>query len=351
MIADELNTEAEETTAATTDTIAASQGTTETAKATETVTDKGEGDKAVKTIATGADTEAEEVAGEKKAAEKAVDRTAEIKAMRESLAKHASAGDKKAYDKELKRMERLGIEKPEQIYGLWRELERWRDEGNLIKVPGKDAKPEDKAAFNKAMNVPEKPEGYMEHIKLENGAVIGEADKPNLQSFLGAAHEAGAPPNVTNRLVNWYYAQQEEAAAKLDEDDHTFRVESERAMKEELGPALKRHINALPSLFADAPGGTDLKNEKGVMRRLLGGRTEDGRKIGDDPDIMRWMFGRLDPIMTVTEDGAGGAKAVETELAEIQALRKTDHKKYWSDSVQARELELITALEKNRAKA
>jgi predicted nucleic acid-binding Zn ribbon protein len=66
---------------------------------------------------------------------------------------------------------------------------------------------------------------------------------------------------------------------------------------------------------------------------------------------MRTWRQDIRPFATVTEDGAGGAKSAEARLAEIQALRQTDKKRYWSPDVQAEELRLIEMLERNKARA
>lgn len=271
---------------------------------------------------------------------------------REKVAEHVSAGDKKVYDKELRRLQR--ISDPTSVYGFYREAEGRLTSGGLIKVPGKDAKPEEIAEYHKSLGVPEKPEGYLEDLTLENGAIIGDADKPMVNAALSAIHQAGAPPAVAQAMLNWYYTEQERQAADLDESDDSFKRESEVALKEEFGTAYQRNRNAVPPLFANAAGGTDLQNDSALIRRLLGGRMADGSVIGNDPDFIRWAVGlarEINPAATVTEDGDQSGKTIEAELAEIGALQKTDPKKYWSEPVQARELELIAAQQKLRAKA
>lgn len=307
-----------------------------------------------KTLADGADPEGDDAAKEKAeddAAEvKAADRAADAKKLREALASHYAAGDKKAYAKELKRLERLGVERPEQIYGLYRDLDNKLNGGGLIKVPGKDAKPEDIAEYHKAIGVPEKHEDYINHIKLENGAVIGDADKPILNSFTEALHKAGAPPSTVNAAANWYYKLQEEQAAELDAADDAFKRESEKAIKDELGNAFKRKTNNIATLFTTAPGGADARNPNSLYARLVNGRTADGRVIGNDPDMMRWLIGMADdanPISSVVEDGTASVKGVQKELDELKALRRSEPRKYWSKPVQDREAELYAALDKN----
>lgn len=326
-------------------------GATETVdtKTTEQATNgKANGSAEAKTIASGADVEAED-----KAKGEAADK--DHKAYwptdwREKMAERVAAGDQKIYKKELARLQR--ISDPYGVYGNYRELEARFTSGGLIKVPGKDAKPEDIAAFHKAIGVPEKPEDYFKDLKLDNGAVIGEADKPLVDAFATALHKAGAPPAAMNAALNWYYQQQEELAAKLDETDDAFRRESEQVLKEEFGPAFKRQVNAIGSIFATAPGGADVKNPGSLYARLMGGRTADGKIIGNDPDMVRWLASlaaEVNPAATVVEDGAGGVP-IEAELAQIKALRQTDAKRYWSDAVQAREAELIAAQHKIQAR-
>ena len=325
----------------------------------KSVEDEGKSEKAAaktepkgetKTIATGADAETEDKAKEE-AAEKAV-KPYWPENWREKLAEHISAGDQKAYKRELKRLER--ITDPSGVYGNFRELEAKFTSGGLVKVPGKDAKPEDIAEFHKALGVPEKPEEYFKHVKLENGAVIGEADKPLVDAFAAEMHKVGAPPAVMNAALNWHYKQQEDAAAQLDESDDSFRRESEKALKDDLGSAFKRKTNAIGSLFATAPGGTDVKNEGSLYARLMGGRMADGKIIGNDPDMVRFLVGlvsEVNPAATVVEDGNQSGLTVDAEIAAIEKRMKDDRRAYFKDEkAQARYRELIDARSKIQAR-
>lgn len=271
---------------------------------------------------------------------------------REKLATQISAGDKKTYQRELTRLRRLAD--PSGVYGMYRELEAKFTGGGLIKVPGDDASEDDIAAFHKALGVPEKPEDYIKDLKLENDAVIGDADKPLVDSFAEALHKGGATPAAMNAALNWYFSRQEELAAERDEADDTFRRTSEAALKEHYGPAFQRTRNAITPLFATAPGGTNILNGDGLYARLMAGRMADGNIIGNDPDMVRWLAGlanEVNPAATVTEDGDMSGKSIEKELEELAELRKTDSKKYYSDDVQKRERDLIAAREKIRERS
>jgi hypothetical protein len=189
-------------------------------------------------------------------------------------------------------------------------------------------------------------------VKLENGAVIGEADKPLVDAFAQAVHKAGAPPQVLNAALNWYFKNQEDQAAAMDEADETFRVEAERALKDDLGPAFKRKVNAIGSLFDIAPGGPDIKNEKSLYARLMGGRTADGKIIGNDPDVVRFMMAlALDrnPAATVVEDGDQSGKSIDAEIRDIEQVMRTDRRRYDKEFA-PRYGELLAARDKVRAR-
>ena len=308
------------------------------------------------TIATGADAEAEDKtkddAAAKAKAEK-VDPNELSAELRQLIAEHYAAGDKKVLAAELRRLER--IKDIKSLWGMYREAEGKLTSGGLIKKPGKDAKPEEIAEFNKAMGVPEKPEDYFKDIKLENGAVIGEADKPIVDIFATAMHKAGATPAVMNAMLNTYYAHQESQAAAMDEADDEFRRESERALKDEYGASFKRMTNAIGPLFSTAPGGADVKNDGSLYARLMGGRTADGRIIGNDPDIVRWLVSLaqdVNPAATVVEDGNQSGVTIDAEIKQIEQRMKDDRRGYFKDeAAQARYRELITARDKIRARA
>jgi hypothetical protein len=272
---------------------------------------------------------------------------------RQKTAERLAGGDKKAYERELRRLERIAD--PSGLYGMYRELEGKFTGGGLIKVPGKDASPEEIAAYHKALGVPEKPEDYMKTVKLDNGAVIGDADKPIVDGFALAMHKSGAHPAAVNAALNWYYAQQEERAAAQDEADDKFRREAEAALKEEFGPAFRRNTNSISSLFVQAPGGADADNEQSLFSRLMAGRMADGKIVGNDPDMVRFLVSlsrEINPAATVVEDGDQSGKSVTEEISSIEKRMRDDRPGYFKDeAMQARYRELLDARERIRVRA
>lgn len=273
---------------------------------------------------------------------------------RQKVAEHISAGDKKIYDKELKRLEKMAT--PAEVYASYRAIENTWSSRNFVKLPGKDAKPEEIAEYHKALGVPEKPEDYLKSIKLDDGLVLGELDKPLAEDFAASvAHKAGLTPQQVSSTLNWYLKREEEQAAALDESDDEFRRVAEQTLKNELGAAYKRKTNAIGVLFNHAAGGSDIKNDNSVYARILGGRTADGKLIGNDPDVVRWLIGlanEVNPAASVVEDTDQSGKSIVDEIASLEARMKTDRKAYFKDeNAQARYRELLNARDKIRARA
>jgi hypothetical protein len=272
---------------------------------------------------------------------------------RQKMAEHASAGDKKAYERELKRLERFSD--PTSVYGMYRELEAKFSQGGLVKIPGKDASEDDIKAFNKAIGVPEDPKAYVENLSLPNGVTLGDRDKTLAGDFAAALHKAGAPQSVMNEAMGWYLRNEEARAAEIDRQDDENKQAGTRELKEEWGASYNRNINAISSLFAYAPGGADMENEGALFNRLLGGRMADGRIIGDDPGMVKFLVSlakEVNPVATVVESADGSGKGIDEEIADIEKLMRSDRRAYDKDlKKQARYLELLDARQKHRARA
>ncbi len=271
----------------------------------------------------------------------------------EKAAEHYSAGDKKAYERELKRLQR--IKDPAALYGMYREAESRLTSGGLLKVPDENASEEEIAAYRKAIGVPEKPEDYLDGLELENGAKIGEADKPVVDAFAQVMHEAGATKETMSKILNWYYQNEDNQLAALDERDEKDHQESMAELKEELGPSFKRKTNAIAGLFAQAPGGTDGDNEGALVNRLMQGRMADGKLIGNDPDMIRFLVGlasEVNPTAMVVDDGDHSGQSIASEIAALEKRMREDRRGYFKDEkAQARYRELVDVQQRMQARA
>lgn len=270
---------------------------------------------------------------------------------REAAAEMASAGDKKAYKQELKRLERL--RDPTAIYSMYRELESRMSGEGMLKIPDDDATEEDIKAYHAALGVPESPEDYLTALDhWDNGDAI-DVDDEEINSLAGLMHEFGATEDVAHAVLNYVHESNVRAAEEEVEEDDNYRWETERMLKDEFGPSYKRTINNIGQLFRYAPGGTDMDNEDSLRARLLGGRLADGARIGDDPDMIRFLASlsqEIDPVATVMDTTAAGGKGIDQEISEIEKYMREDRKAYSKDeAVQQRYRDLMDA--KLRAKA
>lgn len=248
----------------------------------------------------------------------------------------AAGGD----DKLMKRLERYNS--PKAVVDALVAAQAKISQG--VKQPLKaDATPEEVAAWRAENGIPEKPDGY--EVSLPDGFVIGEADKPVVDSFLERMHGKNVPPDVVNEALGWYYqeqAQQMEAQAEADLD---FRGKGQEELREEYGSEYKRNIRIALEVVPE-----DIKDE------FLGGRLADGTMIGDNPAVIRWLSGmarQINPLATVVPGtGTNAMQAMESELAGLRAKMGDKASDYWkgpnASKNQERYRELVAAQQRTK---
>jgi hypothetical protein len=228
------------------------------------------------------------------------------------------AGD----DKEvLKTLERFSD--PKALFNAYGALRQKLSSGELKSQLPKDATPEQVAEWRKENGIPEAPDKY--EIKLEDGHVLGEADKPLVASFQKFAHDANLPPAIFNGALKWYFDNQDAQAVATSDADAAFKKSNEDTLRAEWGKDYRPNINAIGNFFSDAP--------KGLFDTVLASRTPDGRLLGDHPDAVKFfaMVGRERfPTPTLIPGGAGDQGAnVEGRINEIKGLMADRNSKYW----------------------
>lgn len=256
------------------------------------------------------------------------------------------AGKDEASLKALKR-----YQSPEGIWGKVRNLEKAVSNATP-KKPDEDATPEEVAAWRTKVGLAESPEKLLASVKLPDGRTIGDDDKPLAASFAKAVW-GDSTPEQFSRALSWYYDHQEEAVAQRIEQDEAYQVESRKALKEEWGPGeFKRNVNHLGTLFTDAPDG--------LFDYMMTARGNDGRLLGDNPNLIKFLVGKafeISPQATITAGGQGGTSSVDDRLKEIRSWRDSpDYKlnqQYWDPKVQKEERDLIELQlkQKNRRQA
>lgn len=206
---------------------------------------------------------------------------------------------------------------------------------------------EEKAAWRKDRGVPDSPDGYK--VELPNGVVMGEADKPILSDFAKAAHAKNWDPKTYNEAVEWYYKHVDESATARQAADDGFTADSTVSLKDEWGKDYNRNVQAVRNLLSKAPAD--------VADRFTGGRTADGKLIGSDPAILKWLAQTaldLDPMATVMPAGKADIASLTGRKTEIKAMMGDQTSDYWrgpkATALQKEYLDIVSAEERMNAR-
>ena len=247
--------------------------------------------------------------------------------------------------KELARLQRLGS--PADVWKAYRALEAKISSGQLKSAPRADATPEEIATWRKENGLPETPEGYKP--ELPNGMVPGEADAPLIGGFQKTAHELGLTPEQFNKTLQWYFAEADAAKVQAFEQDKAFRSEAEDKLRAEWGAGYRSEVRGIANFMeANAP--------PGLGDVLFNARTQDGKLLGDHPEVLRWLSSvakQINPMATLVPAGTTDVvKAGEARIAEIENVMRTDQRAYWNDSkMQSEYMALLEARDGNRNRA
>lgn len=209
----------------------------------------------------------------------------------------------------------------------------------MIKVPGKDATPEDRAKFNKAIGVPDKAEDY----KFELGREATDADKAIQGSLSKIAFDNGIPATAMTALSK---AVTELATAQKAEENRVAveaRAANEAALRKEWGADYERN-KTLASRAVQAFG--EVKQHPEVVE-FFDKTMVNGQKLGDHPIMVRLLgnvgnrMGEGDFIGAV---GSDQRSSIQSELNEIYNKTPPGTPGYRDAAVQRRVAELNEAL-------
>lgn len=252
-----------------------------------------------------------------------------------------SGGD----EKELKRLERM--KSPADVYKSYRELEKIKSSFTPPpKKPGEGATPEEIKAYRDYVGIPDDPKGY--DLNFDDGTAIGEDVMPHIEGFLKHAHESGLSKDAVKSTLKFYMDDITKEQSRIKELNDEARINGITDLKSEWGGEFKGNMNAIQSLFTEAP--------EGVMDSLLNARDEAGLKFANNPANIRWLVGlakTINPTASLLPAGANDASSIDTELEKLQGQMNSkdpaERNKYWKDpNAQSRYLALTQAKQKNR---
>lgn len=197
---------------------------------------------------------------------------------------------------------------------------------------------EELAAYRKEMGIPDKPEGYLE--KLPDGLVVGDDDRPYVDTFLAKMHGTNAPKGAVDAALSAYYEIVEEQAATQSQAANVAKNESIEALREEWGPDYKRNLNAMHAHLDTLP--------EAVANVFKNGIGPDGLPVGYNAEVLKWLAAQAleaNPLATVVPGaGANQASAIADEMKQIEEVMRTDRARYnRDDKMQERYRTLIDA--------
>ena len=244
-------------------------------------------------------------------------------AWRDDWRQEMSGGD----DKYLKQLERLNS--PMDLAKSYKELQtKFSSQPVVVEKPNADSTPEQLAAYRESIGMPEEASGY--NLDFEDGTVIGEDIRPQLDGFLEYAHGSNMAPDDVKSTVGWFLKDVEAQTEKVSLANDEARINGTAELRSEWGGEFQGNMNAIQSLFTSAPEGT--------MDALLASAGPDVLKFANSPDNIRWLVGlakELNPTATLVPPGPDQAGSIDAEIDKISKLMnhpdKAESNKYWKD--------------------
>lgn len=205
--------------------------------------------------------------------------------------------------------------------------------------------PEQQAEWRRIAGIPESSDKY--ELKLSDGLVVGEEDRPVIDSFLKQAHEKNMSPEQVSAVVDWYYKDLERAKADLAQRDQEIANQLEDTLRQEWGNDYRKNKTIIEAFLDSGPEGT--KNA------VFESRLADGTPLMSDINVLRWLANaarEANPtIGLVPGEGAGQVKALDDEIADLTRASAApkgtpEHQKYWKGGGSDRLHELLQAKER-----
>lgn len=220
---------------------------------------------------------------------------------------------------------------PDPDHFARRALELRQKIGKGIQPPGKDAKPEDIAAFRKAIGAGEKADDYAPLFKRPEGAPAAtEEEVANEATWAEAMAEMAVPKAAAERLIAKFREDKAAEQAAIAAADKAFADRTEAMLKDKWkGDDFERNTKASERAIVG------LAEKAGIdVEELRHMELKNGRFLLDDPNV-RQLFasvglemaeGNLGPAMTASEASGIDDRIKAVRAASATAQASGDHK-------------------------
>ena len=242
--------------------------------------------------------------------------------------------------KKLKPLERFAS--PQAAFDALLAAQQRIRSGELLSVLPKDATPAQIKEWRTERGIPEKPDGY--DVKVE-GAQWDDKQEAALARLQQTAHGLNMEPGQVKAVAQWLKAETDTRAELQAGEDENDRKAGEDSLRVEWGPEYRRNVNLVNNLLDLAP--------KGLKERIQGARLSDGKGLGNDPDVLRWLTSvalQLNPQPTLTGGGTANLNSIEDEIKGLEKRMASDRKGYFQDEkAQGRYRELLEVRQRLKA--
>lgn len=228
--------------------------------------------------------------------------------------------------------------------------DRDRIKSTAIVPPGKDAKPEEIAAYRKAIGAGEKPEDYAPLFKRPEGEMASDAEVANELTWAQAMADLAVPKATAEALIAKFRADRKAEQDAIVAEDKAFAERTEAILKDKWkGDDFARNNKASENAIVT------LADKAGInVEELRHMELKDGRFFLDHP-VVRMLFatvglemaeGNLGPAVSETERSGmqGRLETIREGIAAAQA--KGDHKE--ADRLYSEEQKLIGRMQGNK---
>lgn len=210
----------------------------------------------------------------------------------------------------------------------------------MVRVPGADAKPEDVAAFRKAIGVPDAPDGYKAF--RPEGLTLSPADEAREKEFLADMHKAGQPQAAVEAAMKFHYAAVAREQQRFEAEGKRIAGENLAALKKQYGSDEKfgAMLNITNRLISATAGP--------AAEGLMNVRLADGTALGENAQALGFLFKLAEQyapdgplISSVFSPG------VDVSARKAEILKLVGTPEYEKPEIQS-ELDKLIALEQAR---
>lgn len=187
------------------------------------------------------------------------------------------------------------------------------------------------AEWRSEMGIPESPDKY--ELNLGDGVVVGDSDKPIVDSVIAAMHSANATPDQVNAALSAYYQTQADIPAQMQALDQEHIEEVDTALRDEWGPDFNTNRSILKNLMGRFP--------ESVREAIAGARMDDGRGLLNSPEVVKTLVEierMANPTASVVPNSSDPVADVTSRINEIKEIMRTDRPRYNRDSAMQAEL-------------